>query len=100
MKQLLLLPAACRDLENICEWYELQSPGLGARFKSVVHDELLRIQTSPTMYLNEEVDLKKAYLPRFPHKILFVIEEDNILVTAIADMRRMPGYYDGRPRSI
>jgi plasmid stabilization system protein ParE len=42
--------AAELDLETIEDWYESQLPGLGADFRSVVEEAVMRIGENPLAY--------------------------------------------------
>ena len=95
MRRIKIVKEARNDLLEIVEWYELQQKGLGIRFTQVVKRELERIREAPGWFLIEEGDIYKAFVPRFPHKILYRFDESYVYIYAIADMRRKPGYYSG-----
>ena len=88
---------ANKEFNEAIEWYELQSKGLGKRFKKVVIDQINKIKKNPKWYLIEEDYIYKAYVPKFPYKILFTIEKnEEIVVWAIAHMHRRPWYWQSR----
>jgi len=50
-------------------------------------------------FLIEEGDIYKAYIPKFPHKILFTVENDTVIVVwAVAHMHRKPWFWQSRMR--
>ena len=84
---------AALELDEASEWYEIQSKGLGKRFKNSVKDQLKKIKQNPNCFLKETGDLYKAYLPKFPYKILFTSDKEKIVIWAIAHMHRQPWYW-------
>ena len=44
----------------------------------------------------EDEIIYKAYVPKFPYKILFTLDNDNIIIWAIAHMHREPNYWKTR----
>jgi hypothetical protein len=62
-----------------------------------VIEQINKIKKNPKWYLIEEGDIYKAYIPKFPLKILFTVENNNyIVVWAIAHMHRKPWYWQSR----
>jgi len=87
---------AAREFDNAIDWYDQQSEGLGKRFKKIVVDNIVKIKSNPEWYLKESDDLYKAYIPKFPYKVLFTIEKYEIIIWAIAHMHRKPWYWQSR----
>ncbi len=91
---------ATKEFDEAVEWYELQSRGLGERFKQTVIEQISSIKKNPQWYLIERENIYKAYIPKFPFKILFTVEEDEetMVIWAIAHMHRRPWYWQSRTR--
>ena len=88
---------ASKEFEEAVEWYELQSKGLGKRFKTLVSEQIKKIKKNPGWFPLEASNIHKAYIPKFPYKMLFSIEKDDIIVLwAIAHMHRKPWYWQSR----
>ena len=88
---------AAKEFNDAIEWYELQTDDLGKRFKKSVIEQINKIKKNPEWYLIESENIYKAYIPKFPYKILFTIENNkNIVVWAIAHMHRRPWYWQSR----
>lgn len=64
---------ASKEFDEAIEWYELQSKGLGKRFKKTVISQIKKIKQNPGWFLVEAEHIYKAYIPKFPYKILFYI---------------------------
>ena len=87
--------ASC-EFDDAIDWYELQSEGLGIRFKKSIVDQITKISKNPSWFPKETDSIYKAYIPKFPYKVLFSIEEDKIIIWAIAHMHRKPWYWQSR----
>jgi hypothetical protein len=89
---------AVKEFDDAIEWYELQSNGLGERFKNAVISQIDKIKTHPRWFLIEDDEIYKAYIPKFPFKILFTFENTIVIIWAIAHLHRKPWYWQHRLR--
>jgi mRNA-degrading endonuclease RelE of RelBE toxin-antitoxin system len=87
---------AVKEFDQAIEWYGLQSKDLGERFKKTVIKQIDKIQKNPSWYLVEADNIYKAYIPKFPFKILYTIDKSVIIVWAISHMHREPWYWQER----
>ena len=87
------LPIAKTELDDAVEYYNLELPGLGTEFKDEVKSSLKRIILFPEAWSTVRLDIRKCILHRFPYNILYTIEEDHILILAIAHHHRNPEYW-------
>lgn len=87
---------AALEFEEAIEWYETQCKGLGKLFKHHVIEQVKKIRKNPTWFLIEESPFYKAYIPKFPYKILYSIEDDLIIIWAVAHLHRKPWYWQNR----
>lgn len=90
--------SAAKELDEAIEWYELQSSGLGKRFKKAVTDQIRKIRKNPNWFLIESSDIYKVYIPKFPYKILYTADKECIVVWAIAHMHRKPRFWQSRTK--
>src|SRR3990172_6679720 len=84
---------AAKEFDDAIEWYENQSKGLGKRFKKSVTNQLRKIKKNPNWFLRETDNIYKAYVPKFPYKILFTSGKDRVVIWAIAHMHRKPWHW-------
>lgn len=84
---------ATQELEDATEYYELEQPGLGRRFKQEVKKAALRISEYPEAWSIEHGEIRKCLLHRFPYKLLYSIEEDHAFIIAVAHLHRRPDYW-------
>ena len=87
---------ATKEFDEAIDWYENQSRGLGKRFRKIVIDQINKVKKNPTWFLIEEDAIYKAYIPKFPYKILFTLDTESIIIWAIAHMHRKPWYWQAR----
>jgi len=86
---------ARQELEDAVRYYELEYAGLGSKFKEEVRKAALRIATYTKSWSIERGNVRKCLLHRFPYKVMYSLEEDHILVIAIAHQHRRPDYWVG-----
>ncbi|MDZ7754198.1 MAG: type II toxin-antitoxin system RelE/ParE family toxin [Gammaproteobacteria bacterium] len=87
---------ARQELEDATRYYELEYSGLGRRFKEEVRKAALRIAEYPKAWSIERGEARKCLLHKFPYKLMYSVEEDHILVIAVAHQHRKPDYWVGR----
>jgi hypothetical protein len=84
------------ELDDSSEYYELEMPSLGARFREEVKRGIRRIREYPDAWAKEKNDVRRYLLHKFPYKVLYSIEEDYIYIIAIAHCHRRPDYWIDR----
>ena len=87
---------ATQELEDAVHFYELEYAGLGRKFKEEVRKAALRVAEYPKAWSLERGEVRKCLLHKFPYKLLYSVEEDHILVLAVAHQHRQPDYLVGR----
>lgn len=91
-----LLPAAQLELDEAVQWYEAQSPGLGERFLVEAVHAFGLIRQFPVAWHPLSANTRRCRLKRFPYGVIYAIENNNILVIALAHLHREPGYWSER----
>jgi hypothetical protein len=89
-------PEAKAEFSDGESYYELQVPGLGARFRADVRDALKRLRHWPLAAPVERGEIRRLILSRFPYKLLYSVETDLIYIIAIAHLHRAPDYWAER----
>ena len=87
---------ARQELDDAVRYYELAYSGLGLRFKKEVKKAAVRLAEYPKAWSLERGEVRKCLLHRFPYKLLYSVEEDHVLIIAVAHQHRMPDYWVGR----
>lgn len=94
--RVLFTRIARQELEDAVRFYELEYSGLGRRFKEEVRKAALRVAEYPKAWSIELGEVRKCLLHKFPYKLMYSVEEDHILVIAVAHQHRKPDYWVGR----
>ena len=94
--QIRFLEIAREEFKDAVKYYELEYPGLGDQFKQDVKKSTQRILEFPKASSIERGEIRKYLLHRFPYKLLYSIEDDHILIIAVAHQHRKPEYWVDR----
>lgn len=94
-------PAAEEELDAAHDWYERESPGVGAEFVIEVRQAAKQAADWPGIGLPEEVpgtsrEIRRAVVQRFPYGVVYLVLDDILWVVAVAHHRRRPGYWHDR----
>ena len=98
MTRLVLLPEAEAELLDAARYYESRAEGLGLDFLSEIESALDSIASSPMTWPTIEGDLRRRLVRRFPFGILYRVDPEEIVVTAVAHLKRRPGATGGAGR--
>ena len=94
--------AAEQDLSHAPRWYEQQRAGLADKFLEDVSLALQRIDTDPASYPLDEAApagriVRSCSLARFPYRIVFEVQPNQVAVLAMAHASRHPEFWQNRP---
>lgn len=92
----LFLELAEQEFYDSQDCYDDQQTNLGERFKKEIYSALNRIQKFPSMYVKIRKDVRRCVVNKFPFNLLYSVEEDHILIIAIAHHHRRPDYWVDR----
>jgi len=84
------------ELDETIQYYDYQLPGLGFRFFQEVNAALEKIGFMPKAWTRVGERTRRYILKGFPHALLYIIEPEEILVTAVACFHRDPKHYRDR----
>ncbi len=89
---------AYQELQKGVTWYDLQSIGLGAKFQNEVKKQVQKIAQNPSWFLVEKGNIYKAYIPKFPYKLLYSFNQKLITIWALPHLHRKPNYWQKRTK--
>ncbi len=93
----LTFSALARDeLAEAKRYYNRLQKGLGDQFQHEAEIAANRIMEYPLAWQFEIDPFRRFLLNRFPYKMLYVVENDHILVIAISHQHRQPDYWIDR----
>jgi toxin ParE1/3/4 len=88
--KVIVRPEAENDLKEAFSWYESKRIGLGYDFLLQVDAGINLIKRNPEMHSSEYKGTKKHLIKRFPYKIIYLVENENIIIIAILHNKRRP----------
>ena len=92
---LCFLDTAENEMVEAARIYEDQAGGLGERFLDEVEGCVDLLLDRP--YIGRRVgEFRGLPLRKFPFTLIYVLEDGDLVVVAVAHHRRRPGYWMGR----
>lgn len=90
------LEVAGQELDDAVSYYNQQARGLGDAFVLEVVSAIERIRRFPEAWHPMGAEVRRCRLRRFPHGLIYALENDEILIVAVAHGQREPGYWRDR----
>lgn len=89
---------ASNEFAEAVRWYEEQRQGLGAEFYESVVETTARIQDNPACGppVSKDERTRRLLVSRFPYQVVYRLREDEIVIVAVAHVKRRPKYWRGR----
>jgi plasmid stabilization system protein ParE len=89
---------ASQELAEAVRWYEIRRAGLGGEFFDAVTHALALIEAQPEIGtpLRPDLGVRRLLLARFPFQVVYRLRPSEIVVIAIAHLRRRPAYWKRR----
>jgi plasmid stabilization system protein ParE len=78
--------------------YEARRSGLGGEFFDAVGETLSRIENNPDIGVTISADgqTRRALVAKFPYQVVYRLRPTEIVIVAIAHLKRRPGYWKNR----
>ena len=96
--ELLIRPEAEKDLKESFVWYEDKRIGLGFNFLLQFEAGLHFITRNPTVSSKKYKDVRMYLLKRFPFKLFYLVNKNQIIVLAVLHSKRRPSLLKKRAR--
>ena len=97
-RKLRNLRAAREEFAAAVRWFEEQRAGLGAEFYDQVISTTARLEAFPESGSPISTDglTRGLLLPRFPYQVVYRLTPIEIVVLAVAHLKRRPNYWKNR----
>lgn len=97
-RPLRTLQPATDEFTTAVQWYEEQRAGLGAEFFDAVTDATTRVHSEPEVGTPLAADqrTRRMLVDRFPYQVVYRLFPDEIVIVAVAHLKRRPGYWKKR----
>ena len=96
MTPVRFLSPALDEMCDAAEYYESQAVGLGSDLVDEIAHTVSRIREFPYAGVHLRQGVRRQMVKRFPFGLLYVVEEDEIIVLAVMHLRRRPSYWASR----
>lgn len=90
------LEPAETDIDEAVEFYEARHAGLGLRLLREVEDAVERVRERPLAWQSLTPDIRHCVLHIFPYSLVYKVDDDEIIVIALAHHKRKPTYWRDR----
>lgn len=90
------LALAQKELDDAVGWYNEQSAGLGLEFLDEVDRAVRRTVSFPMSSPEIDSGIRRCLLARFPYGLIYGVDQDTIVVVALAHLHRNPRYWMDR----
>lgn len=94
--RITFLEIAQIELDEAIEYYNYEVPGLGDAFLTEVLNAIDRIGGFPEAWRPCSKRTRRCQTRRFPYGVIYQIRGQEILILAIANLHRKPGYWKDR----
>jgi toxin ParE1/3/4 len=88
--------AAEGDIRDAYLYYESCRQGLGKEFMLSLDAAMARIARSPAHFRVVYNDIRRLSIQRFPYGVLFLLDEEKVIVLAVMHARRDPSEWQLR----
>jgi plasmid stabilization system protein ParE len=94
--------ASCgvREAQAVRRWYQFDrdAPEVARRFRETLQQALLQIAQAPERWPILVDELRKRPLRGFPHRVIYAVRRDHVLIVAVMHERQRPDYWRDRIR--
>ena len=94
MKRFRFHPAARTETRAAASWYREQSQEAARSFTGAVMHGVQSIRERPEAWaIWRRTAVRRRVLRQFPYSLFFIIENDTVVIVAVAHHKRRPGYW-------
>ncbi len=89
---------ASDEFSEAVRWYEARRSGLGGEFFDAVAATMSLIEVNPDIGTTISTDghTRRVLVARFPYQVVYRLRPTEIVIAAIAHLKRRPGYWENR----
>jgi plasmid stabilization system protein ParE len=84
------------DFTDALRYYAGIRPELGAHFYDEVEAAVAEVCAHPRRFRTIDPPVQRRLLPNFPYALLYIDEPDRVWISAVAPLKRDPGYWRHR----
>ncbi|MBI5190441.1 MAG: type II toxin-antitoxin system RelE/ParE family toxin [Nitrospirae bacterium] len=92
-------PDARKEFIEATDYYEGCRTGLGVEFYKEVFSTIQRILHLPSAWHKFSENTRRCQTIRFPFGVVYQIMEDEVVIVAVMQLNRRPGYWKKRVKT-
>jgi plasmid stabilization system protein ParE len=96
MMKIRFLTLADREVDEAVLWYEQQADGLSRDFLDELDRAVRLVKRYPSLATEIEPEIRRFLFARFPYSLIYGIDQETIVVIAVAHNHREPRYWAER----
>ena len=96
MMEIRFLSLANREVDDAVQWYEAKEEGLSREFLDELDRVVRLVRLYPYAGMQVEPEIRRFLFTRFPYSLIYGIDDETILVIAVANQHREPNYWAER----
>ena len=85
-----------QEIDEVVAWFDEQVEGQGTAFLDELDRVVRRVKAYPFASAEIEPEIRRCLFARFPYSLIYGIDEQTIVVIAVAHYRRRPRYWADR----
>lgn len=90
------LSLADQEVDDAVRWYEEKEEGLSRDFLDELDRIVRLVKTYPLLATQIEPEIRRFLFARFPYSLIYGIDQETIVVIAVAPQHREPRYWADR----
>ena len=90
------LSLANQEVADAVQWYDEKAEGLGREFLDELDRVVRLVRAYPLMATQIEEEIRRFLFTRFPYSLIYGIDQETIVVIAVAHQHREPRYWADR----
>lgn len=94
--KLIFLRIARNEMAEIKRYYNLQQNGLGDAFQREAQAAAQLILARPFSWQIEVEPARRFILNRFPYKMVYIVQDEQVVIVALMHQHRHPDYWVDR----
>lgn len=89
-------PEAEAEFLDAVDWYAQHSFRRGLDYTDEIRGSINEICDEPFIWAFFEGDCRRVLTGRYPYSIIYLVENEEIIIVAVAHLSRKPGYWLSR----
>ena len=89
-------PGATEDVRGARRWYAERSAIAAGAFVTELGSSVEQVLKAPERWPRYLSGTRRYYFPNFPFTLVYRVEDDRVVVIAVAHHRRKPAYWNKR----